>query len=67
LKISGPDLDEKVNEFRVRVSHPEGVLGKQARELYDLLLAPAQLQLAGKKTIAIVPDGILWEVPLPGA
>ena len=63
LKIVGADLEDKVNDFRVRVSHPEGVLQEQARELYELLLRPAQQQLAGKKTLIIVPDGILWNMP----
>lgn len=63
LEISGVELGDKVSEFRVRVAHPEGVLRKQARDLYDLLLRPAERQLAGKKTLVVVPDGILWEVP----
>jgi CHAT domain-containing protein len=63
LEIKGEQLEDKVNEFRVRVGHPEGVLGERARELYNLLLEPAERQLAGKKTLVIVPDGILWEIP----
>lgn len=71
LDISGETLEEKLNDFRVRVAHPEGILQKQARELYDLMMGPAKQQLAGKKTLVIVPDGILWELPFqalkPGA
>ncbi len=63
LKIVGADLEDKVNDFRARVGHPEGVLQEQARELYELLLRPAQQQLTGKKTLIIVPDGILWGMP----
>lgn len=63
LKIVGADLEDKVNDFRIRVGHPEGVHQEQARELYELLLRPAEQQLAGKKTMIIVPDGILWSMP----
>lgn len=33
------------------------------RELHDLLIKPAELQLQGKTTLCIIPDGILWELP----
>jgi CHAT domain-containing protein len=31
--------------------------------LYDLLLKPAATQLAGKSSLIIVPDDVLWELP----
>ncbi|MCU1350753.1 MAG: Tetratricopeptide 2 repeat protein, partial [Acidobacteria bacterium] len=34
-----------------------------ARELYDILIAPAETALAGKQRICIVPDQELWRVP----
>jgi CHAT domain-containing protein len=34
-----------------------------ARELYDILLAPAEEALKGKSRICIVPDQDLWRVP----
>jgi tetratricopeptide (TPR) repeat protein/CHAT domain-containing protein len=34
-----------------------------ARELYDLLLRPAESQIASKSRLIIVPDGPLWDVP----
>jgi CHAT domain-containing protein len=34
-----------------------------ARQLYDILLKPAERQLRGKTTLCIVPDGVLWEMP----
>lgn len=34
-----------------------------ARELYDILLRPAESQIASKTTLIIVPDGPLWDVP----
>jgi tetratricopeptide (TPR) repeat protein len=32
-------------------------------ELYDLLIKPAEQQLAGKTTVIVVPDGVVWDVP----
>ncbi|HEX7294472.1 MAG TPA: CHAT domain-containing protein, partial [Pyrinomonadaceae bacterium] len=34
-----------------------------AQKLYELLMSPVQPELKGKQKIAIVPDGILWELP----
>jgi CHAT domain-containing protein len=34
-----------------------------ARKLYDLLLRPLAADLEGVKTICIIPDGALWQVP----
>lgn len=34
-----------------------------ARELYDLLLKPAQADLQGKISVVIVPDAELWNLP----
>jgi tetratricopeptide (TPR) repeat protein len=34
-----------------------------ARELYDILLRPAESQIASKTKLIIVPDGPLWNVP----
>jgi CHAT domain-containing protein len=35
----------------------------RARRLYDLILAPAAPELRGVKTLAIIPDGPLWQLP----
>jgi len=35
----------------------------EGRALYDLLLAPAAKELAGKRVLGIVPDGVLWRLP----
>jgi CHAT domain-containing protein len=34
-----------------------------AHELYNLLLKPAERQLAGKNALVILPDGPLWNLP----
>lgn len=63
LELEGGLLEDHINDFRVRVAHPEGVLRRQARDLYDKLLKPAEQHIQEKKTLVIVPDGILWELP----
>src|SRR5215475_4177989 len=35
----------------------------QARELYDLMLKPAQEQLAAHKSLVIAPDAVSWNLP----
>ena len=35
-----------------------------ARSLYELLIAPAEPLLAGKKRLIVCPDGPLWNVPV---
>jgi tetratricopeptide (TPR) repeat protein len=34
-----------------------------ARDLYDVLLRPAESQIAAKSKLIIIPDGVLWDVP----
>jgi tetratricopeptide (TPR) repeat protein len=34
-----------------------------ARDLYDVLLKPAEQQIATKSKLIIIPDGVLWDVP----
>src|SRR4029077_10545660 len=35
----------------------------RARALYELLVAPAREQMAGKTRLIVCPDGPLWSVP----
>jgi CHAT domain-containing protein len=37
--------------------------GPSSRELYDLLIKPAEPQIRNKTTLCIIPDGPLWELP----
>ncbi len=56
-------LAERVRRFRERLASRDLLYGAEARELYDLLLAPAARALAGKTLLVLVPDGPLWEAP----
>jgi tetratricopeptide (TPR) repeat protein len=63
LDIKGKDLADRVNRFRKMMAEKDLAFRKPARELYDLLLKPAQQQLKGRTTLVIVPEGVLWELP----
>src|ERR1044071_1703082 len=63
LKITSKQLSERVNEFRRMLAERDLNYQESARQLYDLLLKPAEEQLRGKKTLCLVPDQALWELP----
>ena len=63
LKITSNQLSERVNEFRRMLAERDLSYQDAARQLYDLLLKPAEEQLRGRKTLCIVPDRALWELP----
>lgn len=56
-------LRADVANFNRRIANPAGVVGPLARELYDLLLGPARAALAGRTSLVIVPDRVLWALP----
>jgi CHAT domain-containing protein/Tfp pilus assembly protein PilF len=63
LKITADQLSERVSEFRRMLAERDLNYQDAARQLYDLLLKPAEEQLRGRKTLCIVPDRALWELP----
>src|SRR5215216_2255257 len=63
LKITSTQLSERVNEFHRMLAERDLNYQDAARQLYDLLLKPAEEQLRGRKTLCIVPDRVLWELP----
>ncbi|HEY5035791.1 MAG TPA: CHAT domain-containing tetratricopeptide repeat protein, partial [Chthoniobacterales bacterium] len=56
-------LARLTNDFRSRLASRSIAWEKPARELYDLLLRPAGLDLRALDSVVIVPDGPLWEIP----
>lgn len=63
LGVSASDLAARVNDFRGRLARRDLQFREPARELYRLLLGPAQAQLVDVSSLVIVPDGALWELP----
>jgi len=52
-----------VNDFRKRCASESGVYKPLARDLYKLLIAPAEGELTGKTHLVITPDRILNTLP----
>jgi CHAT domain-containing protein len=63
IAISAEDLTGRAEAFRQMLAQHDLNFRASARELYELLLKPAQRQLAGKNALIIVPDGPLWNLP----
>ncbi len=63
VKQDREDLTKKVAAFRRQLGAHELGYRKAASELYQTLLGPVASQLAGKRTVVIVPDGPLWNLP----
>lgn len=63
LGVERKELGERVEAFRRQVAGRDGNFRPHARALYDLLLGPALVQLRGKRSLVIVPDDVLWELP----
>jgi CHAT domain-containing protein/Tfp pilus assembly protein PilF len=67
LEVKKQELANRITDpktgFHSLLAERMGSFPQLARQLFDLLLKPAQEQLAGKTTLIIVPDGVLWELP----
>lgn len=63
INIKEEDLKKMVNRFRQMLASRHPDFAEPSRELYDLLIKPAESQLLGISAIGIVPDGVLWELP----
>lgn len=63
INVSAEKIGELAGRFRRMMADRLPVSAQLCRELYDLLVKPAELQLQGKATICVIPDGVLWETP----
>lgn len=63
INVSAEKIEELAGRFRRMIADRLPVSAQLCRELYDLLIKPAELQLQGKTTICVIPDGVLWEMP----
>src|SRR6266542_3183785 len=63
IAIKPEDLNRRVDEFHEALAEQRLAYTSAARELYTLLIAPAEQQLRSVGTICIVPDSFLWNVP----
>ncbi len=63
IPIGSDDLSKQIQSFRSQLATRDLGFRSGARHLYSLLLGPAAVDLAGKRNLIIVPDGVLWELP----
>ncbi len=63
VALKRKDLAQRTEHLRQYLASKDLRYGLPARELYDLLLKPAEAQLNGKTRFVLVPDGPLWELP----
>jgi len=63
LPIKQTELAKRVESFRDQLAGRDLGFRATARQLYDLLLKPAQALLRGKTSLVIAPDDNLWELP----
>jgi CHAT domain-containing protein len=63
IQVSAGELMNRALRFRQSIVRREENFSPQARELYELLLKPAETDLRGKTRLTIIPDGVLWALP----
>lgn len=56
-------LTSQAEYFRRAIAERDLGIKTPARQLYDLLIGPAQTQLQDVTKLVIVPDGPLWDLP----
>lgn len=61
--VDRSDLYARVARFQEAIANRSDDAQAQARELYDLLLKPAQEQIAARKHLVIAPDAVSWSLP----
>jgi CHAT domain-containing protein len=63
LNVTGKEVAELTESFRRGVAGRDLMIKRSARELYDLLVRPAEGRLRGVTKLCVVPDGALWGLP----
>jgi CHAT domain-containing protein/tetratricopeptide (TPR) repeat protein len=57
------ELARRAESFRQQIASRDLSFRKEAKELFDLLIKPAYRQLQNTKSLIIVPDRALWNLP----
>jgi CHAT domain-containing protein len=57
------ELTDMADKFRWSCAVRDAQYRRHGRQLYNLLIAPAAKQLAGKTRLIVCPDGPLWGLP----
>ncbi|MBK8316527.1 MAG: CHAT domain-containing protein [Acidobacteria bacterium] len=67
INITKKELKEKVSDFHDLISKRSVSFMALSRDLYDLLIKPAENDLKNMTAICFVPDDILWNFPFQAA
>jgi CHAT domain-containing protein len=63
IPLSRAQLERETGALVHALAERDLLFRGRSRRLYDLILAPAAAELKGVKTLAIIPDGPLWQLP----
>lgn len=64
VNISAGEIQKRVARLSTLLStRAAGGALRERKEFYELLIAPFEPLLRGRKTICLIPDGDLWSVP----
>jgi CHAT domain-containing protein len=63
INIERKALAEKVERYRRRMENRDYDFQALSKELYVLLIKPAEKQLQNKTNLIISPDNVLWDLP----
>ena len=63
INVADKELAQQAHRLRDMLAEQSPVFADKTHELYDVLIKPAADQLRDKKTICIIPDGPLWDLP----
>ena len=63
VQLQRRDLSERIARFRTSILKQDEGFAQLARELYELLLKPAEQSLQNASAILISPDRELWALP----
>ena len=63
IDIGAEALRRRVERFTSRIAQRDLGSGAKSRAMYELLLRPAEPVLRSKKSLCIIPDESLWQLP----
>lgn len=63
LDVSPKDLKKRIENFVKAVTERRANFDVLGRDLFEILVAPAAREIAGKTALCIIPDGLIWKVP----
>jgi CHAT domain-containing protein len=63
LAVKPAEIAVLTSRFLQLIGSRDPSSAEVARELYHVLFAPAEQQIATKSRLIIIPDGVVWDVP----